>query len=420
MSESILKTKVLSIREQSEVIYRIIKKRINTLLPVFMEDTGYDCWLILCYEDNPDPVLFTLVPLNTWTPILQILAFFNRKTKIIGYNISGMETYDLYDRPYRGQDETTQWEKLKQLISEYAPKRIGINIGHTIWAASGLSYALYTKLCEVLPTMYVKRLVSAEPLVTLWASTLIEEEMDLYPHVVQVGVMLIEECFSKIVPHITTVDDLTWHYYQLCADLGIQPGFKPTFRILRRPERIKQYGEDDHVIRPGDLIHCDVGIKYLRLHTDHQRWAYMRETTTGFSILEELSNLYKAANQLQDIFLEELRLGSTGNEILSSVLSRARKEGLPSPKVYSHSLGYFLHEPGPLIGLPWEQNQCPGRGDIVLGDNTAVSMELSVAESIKYFKNKELVLSLEEDVLIRGGRAQIMVSRQRAPYIVEG
>ena len=29
------------------------------------------------------------------------------------------------------------------------------------------------------------------------------------------------------------------------------------------------------MIRPGDLLHCDVGFKYMRLLTDHQEMAYV-------------------------------------------------------------------------------------------------------------------------------------------------
>ena len=43
----------------------------------------------------------------------------------------------------------------------------------------------------------------------------------------------------------------------------------------RHPDVIEKYGEDDKVIRRGDLLHCDVGLIYLRYHTDQQEWAYV-------------------------------------------------------------------------------------------------------------------------------------------------
>jgi hypothetical protein len=38
--------------------------------------------------------------------------------------------------------------------------------------------------------------------------------------------------------------------------------------------------------------------------------------------------------------------------MLGRMLKKAGELGIPGPRIYSHSLGYFLHEPGPLIGLP--------------------------------------------------------------------
>ena len=90
-----------------------------------------------------------------------------------------------------------------------------------------------------------------------------------------------------------------------------------------------------------------------------------------------LRALLAEGNRLQDIFMAEFHRGRTGNQLLRHILERARREGVPSPRVYSHSLGLFLHQPGPLIGLPWEQESNPGRGDVVLEYGNAFTMELS-------------------------------------------
>ena len=78
----------------------------------------------------------------------------------------------------------------------------------------------------------------------------------------------------------------------------------------------------------------------------------------------------RTGNRLQDIFVDTWELGLTGNEILTRALTRAREDGIPKPKIYSHSLSHYLHEPGPLMGLPWEQTVCPGRGDVKMNYNT--------------------------------------------------
>src|SRR5690348_15000402 len=91
---------VLSIRQRAETINRLLKKRLTEVLPGAMREAGIDCWLILCQEDNLDPILTTMVPMDTWCPILQILVFFDTGDEVVGFNISGTNTHDLYQRPY--------------------------------------------------------------------------------------------------------------------------------------------------------------------------------------------------------------------------------------------------------------------------------------------------------------------------------
>jgi hypothetical protein len=193
--------------------------------------------------------------------------------------------------------------------------------------------------------------------------------------------------------------------------------FKPFFNIVRSDAMRERYGEADQIIRHGDLIHCDVGVKYLRLNSDHQQWAYVlregeREAPAG------LRKLMSEAGRLQDIFMAEFKHGLTGNEMLANILQRARAEGVPNPKVYSHSLGLFLHEPGPLIGLPWEQESCPGRGDVQLDYNNAFTMELSVAGPAPEWDGQEVRLSCEEDVVFTRDCCRVIDTRQTEFYLL--
>jgi Xaa-Pro aminopeptidase len=179
----------------------------------------------------------------------------------------------------------------------------------------------------------------------------------------------------------------------------------------------KEFGDDDRAIRPGDLVHSDCGIRYLRLSSDHQQWAYVRrpgETDAP----EGLRRLLGQANRLQDIFRAEFREGLTGNELLATILGRAREAGVPEPAVYSHSLGLLLHEPGPLIGLPWEQVRCPGRGDVALRPNYAFTMELSVADAVPEWDGQKVRLSIEEDVVFTRAGCRVIGERQTAFYLV--
>jgi len=86
--------------------------------------------------------------------------------------------------------------------------------------------------------------------------------------------------------------------------------------------------------------------------------------------------------------------------------------------VYSHSLGHLLHEPGPLIGLPWEQVACVGRGDVRLLPNTAYTMELSVTMAVPEWGGEEVTLSIEEDVVYANGECRLLDGRQLNYYLI--
>ena len=412
---------VLPVRDQARVIREVLQKRLDTVLPPAMREAGFDMWVIICQEDDLDPVFASMMPMDTWCPILQMLVLYDRGAAkgVERISLAMTNTGGLFEQPWKGHDDAEQWPLVARIIEERDPRRIGINIGRIQWAAGGLTHNLYRQLVDALPPRYVDRLASAEPMATRWLATLTDDEVRLFDDVAAVARHIMADCYSPktIVPGKTTPEDLEWHYWQRAADLGLPLSFRPFFNRVRRDTMKKEFGDDDRAIRPGDLVHSDCGIRYLRLSSDHQQWAYVQrpgETDAP----EGLRRLLGQANRLQDIFRAEFREGLTGNELLATILGRAREAGVPEPAVYSHSLGLLLHEPGPLIGLPWEQVRCPGRGDVALRPNYAFTMELSVADAVPEWDGQKVRLSIEEDVVFTRAGCRVIGDRQTAFYLV--
>src|SRR5512138_1987977 len=69
---------VLPIRERAALVLKIVQKRLDTLLPRMMRETGFDMWVIACNEDNLDPIFETMIPYENWNPITQILVLYDR------------------------------------------------------------------------------------------------------------------------------------------------------------------------------------------------------------------------------------------------------------------------------------------------------------------------------------------------------
>jgi hypothetical protein len=420
-----LDTQVLPMRKRCEMINHMVRRRLDTILPMAMRETGFDMWLVLCAEDNLDPVFKTMMPMDTWFPIVQMLIFFDRGDQgVERINLSRTKTHDLYDVPitvqtYNVQKSDQQWVWLREQIEARDPKRIAINQSDVIWAANGLSATFKENLIGVLPEKYVKRLASGEDLCRRYLETLTEDELEIYPHVVSVAHSILREIYSRktIIPGVTTIDDLVWAYWQQVANLGLEISFRPSFGLERSDVMKEKHGPGDSTIRQGDLVRCDVGIRYLGLITDTKQWAYvLRDGETDAP--EGLKKIMADGHHLQDIYVGEFVQGRTGNEILQAALTKAHREGLNNPRIYSHSCGLLLHEPGPLIGHPYEQGFCIGRGEVPLNYNSTFVAETSVDGVVPEWDGQTIRFPLEEQIMFTQGGVRFIDGRRTTFHLV--
>ncbi len=419
---------VMTMRERTDAVNQITLMRLEKLLPRFMRETGFDMWIIICNEDNLDPVFKTMVPYNAWCPITQIIVFYDSGggKEVERLNVSRTNMLDLHRdawdvRGWDNQKKESQWDCLARIVKEKDPKRIGINESEVIWAADGLTASLKEKLKTTIGPKYSNRLESAEKLAVLWLETFLEEELDIFEQAVSLSHAIIAETLSNkvVTPNVTTTDDLRYYYWQRIAELGLEKSFMPDFSIRGRHQKIiEKYGKDDKIIRPGDLVHCDVGLIYLRYSTDHQEWAYVLRPGES-DVPETIKKIMAEGNKLQDVYCSEFKVGLTGNQLLANILKKAKEAGISNPRIYSHSLGYYLHEPGPLIGLPWEQLNTEGRGEVRLVYNSCFTAELSVGVSVPELEGRELRLGIEQDVAFTARGVYFLDGRQTKFHIIK-
>src|SRR6056297_2398490 len=262
---------VLDQRDRPAVENRMVDDRLKNLLPRLMQESGLDMWLVLNREYAEDPVYFTLVPQPSFAARRTTMLIFARND-VGGVDYLSVNRYPLGDpfvAEWSGGVLDEQWPALGKLIAERDPQRIGINTSRTWPEADGLSHGLHQRLLEVLPEGFEDRLESAEGLVVRWLETRSEAELDVYPHIVSLARGVIAEAFSSrvITPGVTTTDDVAWFIRQRFESMGLDPWFMPYVNI-QRPGL--DCGEDDPFcgvegrIEPGDVLHTDVGICYLK------------------------------------------------------------------------------------------------------------------------------------------------------------
>ncbi|WP_350286036.1 M24 family metallopeptidase [uncultured Croceitalea sp.] len=401
-----LAQQILPEQERAQVIDEILEERFNELLPGLMDQTNIDMWILISREYNEDPVLRTMLP-ATWLNARRrtILVFYRDKTKnsieklaVARYNV-GRNIQSAWDK----EKEPNQWKRLIQLIEERDPNSLGLNFSKDHNIADGLDKTDYDEFIANLPKKYHKKVISAEQLAVRWIETRTKREMVIYNQLVSITRNIIEEAFSEkvITPGVTTTKQVEWWMRQKVTDLGLETWFHPTVDVQRTSEELVGHlysfsgRPDDMVILPGDLLHCDFGITYLRLNTDCQQLAYLlrpEEKSAPKFLVDGLA----AGNAVQDFLTKNMVKGRVGNEILAKSLSDAKAAGL-RPSIYTHPLGSYGHSAGTTIGM-WDSQGGVMKDDgenYPLNENTVYAIELNTTITVPEWK-RDIRIMLEE------------------------
>lgn len=409
--------KILPERQRAEVVNQWLEWRLDNLIPELMRREGIDMWIIMCRETNEDPVFWSMLP----EPLmharrLTTLIFFDPGEGKQVERLSGSGNLGGGFKATWTDKSISQWESLSQLISRLDPMKIGVNISGHHRSADGLSASLRDSLTDALGAKYAKRMVSAEMLSIGWLETRSEEELVFYRHLCGIAHDLIGEFFSNgvITPGITTTDDVEWWIRDRITMLGLETWFQPTIDLQRSPEMTEKYRDDASVIRHGDLIHCDVGIRYMRLCTDMQWHAYVLKPGEE-GAPEGLKQALRNAIRVADIFMGEFREGVTGQKIATLTHQKAEAEGLQLT-LYSHPIGYYGHSAGTSIDTRSASQLPPGMDEIMkypLHLNTVYAIEFGCYTPVPEWNNKRVAISYEEQGVMTASGCQWVDGNQR-------
>lgn len=418
-----------SLREQDAIRQGWLKARLERVLPDLMRRHGVPMWIVVCREYNEDPVFRSLVSPSVFAARRRtILVFHDRgpekgveRLALGGGSNGGL--YTVYRDPAVENRElwgTGQWALLRKLVEDRRPSKIAVNISRTHSFSDGLSAGEREQLEEALGP-WAAKIVRAENLPLEYLEVRIPEMLPIYRRMMTVAHGLIARAFSNevIVPGRTTTTDVQWWLRQGVNDLGLSEWFPPTVSVQRRgsPAGGILSDREDVVIERGDHLHVDFGIFACGLATDTQHVGYVLregEDDAPAGLRKALEN----SNRLQDLLLERMKPGRTGNQVLAEALAAMKAAGLEGT-IYTHPIGDHGHGAGPLVGLWDRQEGVPGRGDVPILASSWFSIELQASTAVPEWDGQVLRSAQEEDAAIdEGGRISWVLPRQTRYHLV--
>jgi hypothetical protein len=416
-----------TLREQSKLQHHWLTVRLDSVLPMLMRKYDVELWVVAMREYNEDPVFRGLVAPETFAARRRTIYMFHDRAAA-GFDkiaLGGSSQGGLYEavrgsktlpdgrrQELWGKD---QWDLFAEMVRERDPRTIGVNISEEHNFADGLSAGEWSQMEEALGPELASRVVRAEGLAIDYLYLRVPEMVPTFKKMQGLAWEIISTAFSDevIVPGVTTTEDVVWWMRQQLADKGLATWFHTSVDV----QRFGGVDGPNPVIQRGDVLHCDFGITALGLNTDTQHMGYvLREGETDAP--EGLKQALAAANRLQDIALEAMVPGRSGNEALLATLSKMREEGIDGT-VYSHPVGDHGHASGPLIGLWDRQEGVPGRGDVRLLPSTWYAIELQATSAIPEWDGQRVRMAQEEDAeMAPDGTMQWLHKRQDRLHIV--
>jgi len=413
------------VRQQASEMQEWVEARLTRVLPALMAEYDVDMWILSMREYGEDPVFWSIISETTFAARRRSIYVFTRlddgtveRLALGGSDQGGL--FQIYRSPHptpTGRpaelwgDE--QWRLLNEIVSDRDPDNIVLNIDDTWAFADGLGAGEREALERALGARYVSRVKREPRLAIAYIAARVPEMMPRYRQIEETVHAIISEAFSNavITPGVTTTEDVVWWLRQKVVDLGMTTWFQPSVAVQRAGD---VPAEGPVVIQRGDMLWTDFGVIAMRLKTDTQHNGYvLREGEAD--VPEGLKACLRASNRMQDIQLEEMHPGRTGNEALHAALGRMKEQGIKG-SLYSHPIGDHGHGAGPLIGLWDRQEGVPGRGDAEIRPSTWFSIELQATLPVAEFGGKDVSCRQEEEAYLDGNGDRHWVFRRQEKF----
>ena len=333
----------------------IRKKRISTLLPNALKAANVDAWLVICRENNNDPLADHIGGENAGGTAA--FLFYNDDAGFHSFVFSpsgeatALDELDIHDKVISVARGTSAVKMAVDFIKEKGFKNIAVNSSSSNATADGLTYTQRIEL-ETFMGKDANKLVSSTEVVYEWLSIKLPEEVEILTKAAELTAAFQVEAYQQVIPGKSTDADIAKFLKKKMAEYGVKDGWAPDQNpnVNSGPDRGHSHATDK-VIMPGDVIQIDFGIKlYDRWVSDIQRFAYvLKEGETKAP--KDIQYYWESGKAGSRAALAAMKPGVKGVDVDKA--QRVLMEAAKSEYVMwstGHPVGYVAHDVGPNLG----------------------------------------------------------------------
>ncbi|UJP63371.1 M24 family metallopeptidase [Mongoliitalea daihaiensis] len=333
----------------------IRKQRIQQLLPEAMQAANVDAWIVICRENNNDPIAKHIGGENAGGTAL--FLFYLEGNQVVSKVFSpvgeatALAELAIHDEVIPVGRGSSAIRSGAEFIKEKNFNRIAINSSFNELLADGLSYTQRATLEKELGSL-ASKLISSEELIYEWLAVKLPAEIDIMTKAAELTAQWQLEAYAQVIPGTTTDADVARFLKKKMEQYGVKDGWSPD----QNPSVNSGYDRGhshatEKVIMPGDVIQTDFGIRVWDTWvSDIQRFAYvLRPGET------------QAPDSVQFYFESSIGGGKAAFDamkpgVLGYQVDKAQRDWMESrgslPVMWStgHPVGYVAHDIGPNLG----------------------------------------------------------------------
>lgn len=401
----------------------IRKERISTLLPQAMEAAEVDAWLVICRENDNDPMADHIGGENAGGTAVFMFYFDEDGFHSLAFSPIGESTaldeLDIHDRVIPVERGMSAIDQAAEFMNFRDFDRIAINTSNQNKLADGLSHSQYLALVEAAGVQTARKFTSSENLIYEWLSVKLPAEVEIMRKAAELTAAWQLEAYETITPGVTTDAEVAAFLDAKMEEYGVGEAWNPSQNpnVNSGVDRGHSHATEK-VIMPGDVIQTDFGIKlYDRWVSDIQRFAYVLQPGES-EAPDDIQYYWESGRDGGKAAFAAMMPGVRGEDVDAAQRTLMQQNG--SEYVMwstGHPVGYVAHDAGPNLGGSHMPGQRPA-AQLLLKPGMVFAFDGFHAWTLEGGGTK--TISVEEMAVITESGAEYLIPPQEELILVGG